>query len=209
MRNDLLAKLVTGTVMGAAILLASLGLAACGSSSNDGSSAPPPPLSDAGVNSGATSTLVASNMAATLADAGVDIANLPPLESLDRRARGAVMRSFAASLGVGCDGCHAGGKPLPDGGTGLDFEAPTRNKAVAARMWNDMVTPYTLPEHQTLYCDSCHQGKAEFLDRGDRPALQTFMSNNFVHGLQRKDGAEIQCATCHGTPFVGPFLGPE
>lgn len=209
MRDHVFRALATSAVMGFGCTLVSLALAACGGESNDGNGTPPPgPPPDAGVQLGTMNAPVVSNMTEALADAGIDISNLPPLESLDRRARGAVMRSFSESLGVTCEGCHAGGKPLPDGGTGLDFKAPTRNKAIAVRMWNEMSKPFTLSENRTLYCDSCHQGKSKFLDRSDTQALGAWMSTNFVHGLQKKDGAELTCATCHGSPLVGRFLEP-
>jgi len=140
---------------------------------------------------------------ATLTAAGFDLAQLPDtLEgALTSRAKvDAVMKSFTQSLGVGCDGCHA------KSGTAVDFRAETPNKNVARKMWTDFVRALQQADGTALYCDSCHQGKAKFLDRSDADALSTWMGENFVAKLTRRDGSKQACASCHGTPFDGDIL---
>ncbi len=52
-----------------------------------------------------------------------------------------------------------------------------------------------------LYCDSCHQGQAQFLDRSDLAAVGLWMQINFVDQLERVDGLPHGCETCHGDPL--------
>ena len=89
---------------------------------------------------GATPLTRASTMTAALEALGLDPANLPAFADLmaeieaaqDRDRLVGVMRVFTSALGVRCNGCHtvAG----PDGRP--DFAAVTRNKQIAAQMWD-------------------------------------------------------------------------
>ena len=115
----------------------------------------------------------ASTMGDTLKAAGLDPANLPPIETLDPKTRLRVMRTFTESLGVACVDCHAG----------LDFAADTRRKRVAKRMWNEMTRVVALDsppagataDAAAVYCDSCHQGDMFILDRRDKAKVTTFI----------------------------------
>lgn len=140
---------------------------------------------------------------AKLKSAGLDVEALPEsLDSIveDKQKRSAVMTSFTLALGVECEGCHAstGGK--------TDFKAETPEKKIAAKMWSSFVQGLKMADGKAIFCDSCHQGTAKFLDRTDEDALRTWMKQNFVGKLARRDGAEHGCATCHGNPFKGDFL---
>ena len=137
----------------------------------------------------------ASAMLGDLKAAGLDPANLPPLAKLTPEQTRKVMSSFTKALGTDCKGCHNGPK----------FDSPTPNKEIAEKMWDRWVRTLT-KDGQTLYCDSCHQGKKEFLGHPDHKALGGWMHENFVDGVGRRDGKTQDCNFCHGTPFAGEFL---
>lgn len=143
-----------------------------------------------------------TTMGGKLAAVGLDISNLPPIETLDRKTKLKVMRTFTESLGVACVDCHAG----------LDFAADTERKRIAKRMWNQLtrvVAMSTLERGggpgKPMYCDSCHQGDMFILDRRDDKQLIAFMTNVFAR-LTRTDGQSHDCWTCHGDPMDPPFL---
>jgi len=135
-----------------------------------------------------------SALVAELVEAGVDVA--APLSALTPAARRSVMRSFTRSLGVECSYCHVAD----------DFAAPTRNKKIASRMWSDFVGGLALKDGGALYCDSCHAGRPVFLDRSSPAAVRPTMSA-FVRKLERRDGSEHACATCHGAPLEPDIFG--
>ena len=97
------------------------------------------------------------------------------------------MKLFARSLGAKCGDCHGEG----------DFAAPTRRKKIAARMWDEFARKLAMADGGPLFCDSCHQGRVQELDRRDAQALSTWMDANFVARLSRKDGQAQSCETCH------------
>lgn len=148
------------------------------------------------------STTIDAKVASTLEAAGIDVNNPGDLETLlsSQSKLKAVMASFTIALGTNCAGCHAGS------GTALDYKAETANKKIAKSMWNDYVAKLQKKEGGAIYCDSCHQGKLEFLDRADTRSLGAWMKENLVDKLSRKDGAAHACATCHGEPFNGGIL---
>jgi hypothetical protein len=121
---------------------------------------------------------------------GLDPNALPPFERLTRRQLGRVMRTFSASLGIKCVGCHD-----PDA-----FAKPSPRKRVAAHMWNDLVRAVAMEDGKPVYCDSCHQGSLQALDRRDKKVLVQYMDDVFVGRLKRSDGKEHDCGTCHGDP---------
>lgn len=141
--------------------------------------------------------LMPSTMDADLRTAGLDPAHLPPFEELTPRQLRRVMSTFSRSLGYACTDCHEQ----------QDYRAPTRAKRIAARMWNDMVRPNVLEGGGLLYCDSCHQGQGQILERSDKAAIATYMTDNYTEklkrGAQKKD---VECETCHGDPIDGRFL---
>ncbi len=168
----------------------------------------PGPKASASANANANVNLGAApkptEMDAKLRDIGLDPNRLPPLEKLDPKTLRDVMNTFTRSLGVGCGHCHE-----------KDFKAPTENKQLAAYMWNTFTRGLALErsarredqlEGGTLYCDSCHGGRARFLDRHEMGALAAWMNESFVVPLRRTDGNQHGCGTCHGDPFVGSIL---
>ena len=132
----------------------------------------------------------------TLKAAGLDVNALPPLTMLTPEQLQAVMTSFTVSLGVDCTGCHMKN----------DFKAATREKNIAANMWEHFARGLEHTDGSALYCDSCHAGKQVFLDRSDSKKLSAYMTTNFVKPLKRRDGKKHDCSTCHGNPFVDMFL---
>ncbi|MDB4937099.1 MAG: hypothetical protein JWP87_4071 [Labilithrix sp.] len=166
----------------------------------------PPPADDGTTEPSKTPPLrdaIDPSILSALKGANIDIAALP--DDLEEIAKSpaklkAVMKTFTIALGTTCEGCHA------KSGTKIDYEAATPKKNVAKKMWTDLVRGLQKKDGKPLYCDSCHQGKMEFLDRADDKALGAWMKNNFVDKLARRDGAEHGCATCHGEPFKGEIL---
>jgi hypothetical protein len=139
--------------------------------------------------------VTATAFAKDLADVGLDPKALPPLNKLNKDQLKKVMATFSKSLGWECKDCH---------GT-KNFEAPHPMKKVAEHMWNDYLRGLS---HSAgpLYCDSCHQGKAKYLDRSDKKALAGWMDAELTKKMKRVDGKEHSCATCHGDPFDPDFL---
>ena len=136
-------------------------------------------------------------MEADLKELGLDPKALPPLGKLEASTLRQVMKTFTRSLGVPCAGCH----------DVKAFAAPTRKKTIATHMWNDVARGLTTKDGAPLYCDSCHDGKATFLDRSDAKQLAAWMEQAYVAPLSRADGNEHNCATCHGEPFEGDIFG--
>ncbi|HLK40352.1 MAG TPA: cytochrome c3 family protein [Polyangiaceae bacterium] len=130
---------------------------------------------------------VPSALTADLQALGLDAKRLPPIEKLEPKALRGVMKLMAKSLGVKCGDCHQEG----------DFAAPTRRKKIAAHMWDDLVVKLSMAEGGPLFCDSCHQGRVQQLDRRDKKALAKWMDANFVDKLARKDAKSQECETCH------------
>jgi hypothetical protein len=139
---------------------------------------------------------VATSLTADLQRAGLTAGSLPALDSLDDNTRIKVMKTFTKALGVQCNFCH----------DTSDFSLPTPRKKIAARMWSDFVLGLQLKSGGAMYCDSCHGGKPDFLDRSSEPVLEQWMSDNFVGKLKRTDGADHSCDTCHGSPFHGDIF---
>jgi Cytochrome c7 and related cytochrome c len=133
-------------------------------------------------------------MEGKLREIGLDPAALPPLNKLDAKTLRDVMNTFTKALGVQCSFCHE-----------KDFKAPTAKKKIATHMWNDFTRPLGM-EGGVLYCDSCHAGRVQVLDRHDLRELGTWMQSNYVDKLKRSDRKEHTCDTCHGDPFEGKIL---
>jgi hypothetical protein len=140
--------------------------------------------------------IMASAMAADLKEIGLDTKALPPLAKMDPEKLRKLMKTFTKSLGVQCSECHD-----PN-----DFKAWTPNKRIASGMWNEFVRGLAMEDGSLLYCDSCHQGSMQFLDRKDKKVLSSWMDANFVSKLKRRNGKEHGCGTCHGDPFEPKFL---
>jgi hypothetical protein len=130
---------------------------------------------------------VPTTMTGDLEAIGLNAKNLPPIEKLEPKMLRAVMKLMARSLGAKCGDCHQEG----------DFAATTRRKKIAARMWDDFAAKLAMADGSALFCDSCHQGRIQQLDRHDKKALARWMDDNFVAKLARKDGKSHECETCH------------
>lgn len=126
-------------------------------------------------------------LGASLESLRLDPQNLPPIEKLEPKTLRSVMKLMAGSLGIKCEGCHEEN----------DFAAPTRRKKIAMHMWDDFVVKLAMADGSPLFCDSCHRGRIEQLDRRDQPMLSAWMDANFVTKLTRKDGQPQTCETCH------------
>ncbi|MBX3187664.1 MAG: hypothetical protein KF819_11640 [Labilithrix sp.] len=137
-----------------------------------------------------------SAMADDLKKIGLDPKNLPPLNKLEPDKIRAVMGTFKKALGVECTGCHDAN----------NFKAPTPHKKIATKMWDEFVRKMAMEDGSVLYCDSCHGGHMEFLDRKDKKALSAWMDANFVGKLKRVDKKDQSCETCHGDPFEPNFV---
>lgn len=138
-----------------------------------------------------------------LKTANIDVEKLPAtLDDVvaDPTKLKAVMKTFTIALGTTCDGCHQ------KVGTKINYETETPKKNVAKKMWSELVRKLQKKEGGAIYCDSCHQGKMNFLDRADDRALGTWMKDNFVNKLSRVDGKTHGCPTCHGETFDGDLL---
>jgi Cytochrome c7 and related cytochrome c len=140
-------------------------------------------------------------MLANLQALGLDPKNLPPIEKLDPRALRGVMKLIAKSLGSKCVDCHREG----------DFALMTPRKKIATKMWDEFVTKLVFAaDDAPLFCDSCHQGRTNQLDRSDLKALGKWMDDSFVVGLKRKDDKDNACETCHvdrGMRFLNNWAG--
>ena len=130
---------------------------------------------------------VPTALASDLQALGIDPANLPPIEKLEPKALRGVMKLLARSLGFKCPDCHTEG----------DFAASTPRKRIAAKMWDEFAAKTTTADGGLMFCDSCHQGRSQLLDRTDKKSLAKWMDANFVDGLKQKDGKPRECETCH------------
>jgi len=163
---------------------------------------PTEPEVPAGTGTPDIAVSVDPNVVKALSEGGLTVDSLPDNLSDATTSRGktqAIMKSFTIALGVDCNGCHAGS------GKSMDYEAETPAKKVTRKMWTSFVRGLKTKEGN-LYCDSCHQGKVKYLDRSDPSALETWMKKNFVEKLERRDGQEHDCKTCHGEPFKADFI---
>ena len=193
------------------------GAGACGSS-EAGSTGPSPSAAASGAAaadaspettkpSSSTRPLASSvspEIVSTLRAAGFTLDALPELESLHEtghpRMR-AIMKTFTIALGTTCDGCHVAKAETDD-----EFRIDTPRKKVARQMYARFVGELQKKGGGAIYCDTCHQGSIKFLDRGNADAVGTWMKDNLVDRLERKDGKTQICASCHGEPFAGPML---
>jgi hypothetical protein len=143
-----------------------------------------------------------SAMIAELKGIGLDPANLPPIEALDKKQKLAVMKTFSTALGIACVDCHASDER---------FNADTRRKRVAKRMWNEITRLVAFDNGDPVYCDSCHQGAMFVLDRSDKSKVSDYMSDHLVGKMKRTDARDHDCGTCHGDPpdfgFIATWKG--
>ncbi len=143
---------------------------------------------------GPTATDFGDNLTAI----GLDPAKLPPLTKLAPEQLRKVMPLIAKSLGVKCTACHVWNTEGPP--------PKTPRMKVAEQMWNQFVRRLTLADGGPLFCDSCHHGAIQVLDRHDLDALAVWMKESFVTKLARADEKEHGCSTCHGQPIRPRFI---
>lgn len=156
----------------------------------------PPPTAKLAPFEGPMVLVQPSTMLERLRAAGLDPKDLPPFDRLEKRQLGVVMKTFADSLGLKCIGCH----DLDD------FKKQSPRKHVARRMWDDFVRVLAMEDGSPVYCDSCHQGSVQVIDRRDKGLVSSFMDDVFVGTLKRRDGKDHDCGTCHGDPPEFRFL---
>jgi hypothetical protein len=135
--------------------------------------------------------LMASKMAEDLKKEGFDLAKLPPkLDKMSDAQKKKIMKLFVKALGYeNCNGCHVEN----------DFKKKTRNIHIAEHMYDDFVAGLRDEKGAaTMFCDSCHQGKAKFLNRSDLKAVGKFMDEQYVGHMARTDKKDHGCGTCHG-----------
>ncbi|MEO7327663.1 MAG: hypothetical protein ABI193_03725 [Minicystis sp.] len=120
---------------------------------------------------------------------GLDLRKVGDLEKIEMSQKKKLMQLFQRSMGYSsCTGCHVEG----------DFAKDTRNLQITRQMWRHYVVALRDDKGGPLFCDSCHAGNAKLLDRGDKKALVTFMTENYEGKLSRADKKEHGCVTCHG-----------
>lgn len=190
----------------AASLGLGLALGACGGDASEGAPGLGSPQGEEPV---AIKPIRASTVAVTLESLGLDLANLPTLhetverlEAEDEERVHTLMDTFTKSLGVRCSACHT----VRNAEGRLDFEADTPERRVATKMWDVFLRTMKSSDGTPLYCDSCHQGSLEALDRSDGAQLRADMRTVFVDGLVTTNEQAVRCATCHGDPFDPDFL---
>ncbi len=140
----------------------------------------------------------ATTLADDLTAIGLDPKELPPLKKLKPDQLRKVMKLIAKSLGVKCTACHVWNSDGPP--------PRTARMNVAEQMWNHFVRSLTLAGGSPIFCDSCHHGSLQVLDRRDGNALAAWMKESFVRPLARVDHKEHGCATCHGEPITPRFI---
>lgn len=119
---------------------------------------------------------------------GLDVNDLPSLHDLPMAQKLKVMRTFNESMGISCNACH----------DTSDYAKPTEQKEIAAAGWEGISRKLTMGDGSAIYCDSCHYGKFDFLDRSEgHEGIARWMQKNFVEQLKTKSGEEMQCTTCH------------
>lgn len=119
---------------------------------------------------------------------GLDPMQLPPMDKLTPEQTKSVMGLFTKSLGYDCEGCHVPG----------DYKADTRKKRLSHKMWDEFAVAFRTQSGEPLFCDSCHGGRDEFLERSDENAIEKFMQAHYVEKLVRADGKKHDCTSCHG-----------
>lgn len=135
--------------------------------------------------------VMASKMAEELKKAGFDLAKLPAkIDKMSDGQKKKIMPLFVKALGYeNCNGCHVEG----------DFKKKTRNIHIAEHMYDEFVAGLRDEKGAaTMFCDSCHQGKAKILNRADLKAVGKFMDEQYVGHMARADKKDHGCATCHG-----------
>lgn len=131
-----------------------------------------------------------SGMLADVQKIGIDLKKAPEIGKIKLGDKKKLMPFFQKSLGFdACTGCHA---------SETDYKTETKNIRMARNMWKYFIVQLRDDKGGPIFCDSCHNGKQELLNRSDKQAVEKFMEANYEHKLSRADGENHGCATCHG-----------
>jgi hypothetical protein len=136
-------------------------------------------------------SIMASAMAEDLKQAGFDITKLQPMAKMKSADKSKVMKAISKSTGMECKSCHVDG----------NFKADTPNKLIARHMWDEYVVGMKMADGGNVFCDSCHQGHDDILERKNKDSVSKYMDENYVKKLASKDGKEMGCPTCHTGDF--------
>jgi hypothetical protein len=100
-----------------------------------------------------------------------------------------VLRTFNESMGIQCNSCH----------DLSDYSIETKQKEIARAGWDEISRGLVMADGSgAIYCDSCHYGKFDFLDRSKGyDGIAQWMADNFVAKLADKSGEAMACTTCH------------
>lgn len=127
---------------------------------------------------------------------GLTMKKLPTLKKMPLGQKKKIMPFFQQALGYkDCGGCHQ------KAGEDFDYKTETHHMKIARTMWDEFVVKLRDEKGEAIFCDSCHQQKTHLLNRSDQEALKKFMEDEYQNKLDRGDGKEHSCSTCHGDPF--------
>jgi hypothetical protein len=162
----------------------------------EGGTAQPQPTTPApgpGVAKVTAVPMGASKMLADVEKIGVDMKKPIEIGKIPLGQKKKLMPLFQKALGFdACTDCHA---------SETDFKTETKNLLIARHMWNEYVVKLRETGNKPLFCDSCHQGHEHMIPRHDKDAVQAFMKAEYEAKLERADGEEHSCSTCHGDAF--------
>lgn len=120
---------------------------------------------------------------------GIDFKKATELEKISLPEKKKLMPFFQKSLGYdSCAGCHVEG----------DYKQVTRNMKITRGMWKAFTAALRDEKDNPVFCDSCHQGKAEVLNHADKKAVEKFMETDYQNKLTRADKKDHTCSSCHG-----------
>jgi hypothetical protein len=135
----------------------------------------------------------ASTAGADLKAAGFDVDKLVAMKSLKTADKVKLMPTFVKTTGMQCDDCH----------DKSDKKKATPNVQIAAKMWDEYVVKMK-SSAAPLFCDSCHDGKHDFLTRADKEGKENVkkLMESYVAKLSKKQGGDAaSCQTCHTDDF--------
>ena len=131
----------------------------------------------------------ASKMGDELKAAGLDINKLGAMKTLKPAEKAKLMPIISKATGYQCNDCH----------DAQDKKKLTPLGHIGEHMWNDYVAKFKLASGP-LFCDSCHDGKHDFLNRKEKEKVSKYMEVEYTQKLSSKDGA-TNCQSCHGADF--------
>ena len=140
--------------------------------------------------------LAPTQFTSELRELGITATTVPDWQALGPALKKKLMPLFKKSLGFEkCSGCHKS-----------DVGIITHNMKVAKQMWQHFVVPLRQTDGSLVFCDSCHNGSMNILERSNPEALSAFMKAEYAHKVTRLDKSPHACKTCHGEPFEGDII---